>query len=412
MNYWEFVAKNRRFLAFGFLLTWFASFGHTFFISLFSADIRDAFGLTHGGFGTIYTVATVAGGPVLVWLGRKIDYVDLRSYAVLVSVSLIGACFFLAAAPTVLLLGLAIFTLRVAAPILLVHTATIAMARYFNQQRGKAVGFAHLGQSVGEAVLPVTAVALIATLGWRGTWVAIAGVSALFLIPAALWLLKGHGERHRRLIEQVAVETADVRSPVRHWSPAEVVRDARFYLMMPAVMMPYFIYSGLIFHQVHLADSKGWSLAWLATCFIGFAVTKVAAGLLSGLLIDRFGALRVMPYCMLPLGLGLLALAGSNHPAVALAFLAAAGFSIGARVTVVGALWAEVYGVAHLGAIRSVTTAVSFTTSALSPLIFGWMLDFGVSMESIAVMCLALAALATALLALPPVRASPPAAKP
>ena len=60
MNYWEFVATNRRFLAFGFLLTWFASFGHTFFISLFGADIRDAFGLTHGGFGTIYTVATVA----------------------------------------------------------------------------------------------------------------------------------------------------------------------------------------------------------------------------------------------------------------------------------------------------------------------------------------------------------------
>lgn len=412
MNYWQFVAANRRFLAFGFLLTWFASFGHTFFISLFSADIRETFGLTHGSFGAIYTVATVAGAPVLMWLGRKIDHVDLRSYVVLVSVLLIGACFFLAAAPTVLLLGLAIFTLRLAAPILLVHTATITMARYFREQRGKALGFANLGQSVGEAVLPVTAVAMIATLGWRGSWVAFAGASALLLIPAALWLLKGHGERHRRHLEQVAVETADVGSPVRHWSPAEVVRDVRFYLVMPAVMMPFFIYSGIIFHQVHLADSKGWSLAWLASCFIAFAVTKVAAGLVSGLLIDRFGALRIMPYHMLPLGLGLLALAASDHPAVALVFLATAGFSMGARTTIVGALWAEIYGVAHLGAIRSVITAVSFTTSASSPLIFGWMLDLGVSMESIAMMCLALAAVATALLALPPARARPAVAKP
>ena len=406
MNYWNFVFGNWRFLAFGFLLTWFASFGRTFFISLFSADIRAAFGLSHGDFGAVYSAATVACAPCLIWLGSKIDDVDLRRYAMLACAAFAAACLLLASAPSAVLLGLAIFAVRVTAPVLMGHTATISMARYFERGRGKAVGFASLGQSAGEAVLPLMAVALTAAIGWRGTWIVVGAATAVLLVPAVLWLLEGHGERHRRLVERIAATEVNPGTSRRQWSRREVVRDARFYLMMPTVMAPFFIFSGLIFHQVHLADSKGWSLTWLATCFIGFAAAKVAAVLISGPLIDRFGAARLMPYYMVPLGMGLVALAGFDHPVVALIYLTAAGLSVGMRIAVVGALWAEMYGVAHLGAIRGLTTSLSVTSSALSPALFGWLLDLGITMETIALMCLALGAAATVLLMAPALRAN------
>ncbi len=52
--YISFVITNWRFLMFGLILTFGSSFGQTYFISLFSADIRQSFDLSHGDFGTLY----------------------------------------------------------------------------------------------------------------------------------------------------------------------------------------------------------------------------------------------------------------------------------------------------------------------------------------------------------------------
>ncbi|MCH7543240.1 MAG: MFS transporter [Proteobacteria bacterium] len=150
-NYLTFVLENRRFLAYGLLFTMVSSFGHTYFIGLFGAEIRAEFGLSHGSFGSIYSLATLGSGVAVIWLGRKIDDVDLRLYTALVCAALVAACFFLALAPGVAFLTLALFSLRLAGPGLTVHAATTSMARYFGGQRGKASAIASLGQTAGEA---------------------------------------------------------------------------------------------------------------------------------------------------------------------------------------------------------------------------------------------------------------------
>ena len=60
----------------------------------------------------------------------------------------------------------------------------------------------------------------------------------------------------------------------------------------------------------------------------------------------------------------------------------------GTQGTVTGALWAELYGVDHLGAIRAMVAALMVFASAGSPVSMGWLIDAGVSIEAIAVMCL------------------------
>ncbi|MEE8625847.1 MAG: hypothetical protein V3T19_10940, partial [Acidiferrobacterales bacterium] len=45
------------------------------------------------------------------------------------------------------------------------------------------------------------------------------------------------------------------------------------------------------------------------------------------------------------------------------------------------AMWAEIYGVTNLGAIRSVATSLSILASALGPVIVGGLMDLGVSIE-------------------------------
>jgi len=401
VNYLRFILENRRFLAFGALLSFSSNFGQTYFIALFASHIRGEFALSHGDFGSLYSTATLISALALVWIGRKIDDVDLRLFSALVTAGLAAACFLMASATSVALLFLALLALRLTGQGLMGHTSATSMARYFGNRRGKAISIAFLGYPAGEAVLPLAVVALMVGVGWRQSWVVTGAVLAVMLVPLALWLLKGHGVRHRRYLEDIAAGgTDEADGKGRQWSRREVLGDVRFYLVLPAAMAAPFILTGLFFHQVHLAETKGWSLAWLATCFVGYAVAKLATTLFSGPLIDRLGAVRLLPYFLLPLAAGLLALAAFDHPAAALFYLAMAGVTTGASPVVVGAMWAEVYGVAHLGAIRVLSSALMVFSTALSPAALGWLIDSGVSMQAIVLASVGYIVAASALVSL------------
>ena len=75
MKYMMFIIDNWRFLAFGFLMTFAASFGTTPLISLFSGEIRAEYGLSHGDFGIIYSIANLVGAAGIVWLARLIIWI-------------------------------------------------------------------------------------------------------------------------------------------------------------------------------------------------------------------------------------------------------------------------------------------------------------------------------------------------
>ena len=384
MSYFRFIIQYRRFLAFGLLVALFSSFGQTYFIGIFSAEIRAAFALSHGGFGLVYSLASLAAGVLLIWLGRFIDRVDLRLWVALLGVAAVGACIVMSVAPSVVLLAVALFMLRLSCQSLLTHTYMTSMARYFDSGRGKAISIAMLGHPLGEAVFPPLSIALLAALGWRGAWLVYAGIGAALFIPSLVWLLRGHGERHRSYLARLAEPSASSGESGRQWTQAEVLRDVRFYLIQIAMLAPPFIFTGLLIHQAHLAEVKGWSLAWLATCFTAYAAASIASSLVMGPLIDRIGAIRIAPYALLPIMVSMLALALFSHPAAAMLFMAGLGLCMGMVFTSFTAIWAELYGVRHLGAIRSLVMAIMILVSALAPAVMGWLFDAGVTVETLA----------------------------
>jgi MFS family permease len=203
MSYLWFLRDNWRFVGFGFIMSASSSFGQTFYIALSGADIRAEFGLTHGGFGTWFAVATIASAATLVWLGRMIDRVDLRWYTVAACSGLILSMLVIAAAPTIAILVVGLYLARLTGQGLMIHISNTSMGRYFDADRGKAVSVAAMGQSFGEAVLPAIIVVLIVQIGWRGAWFAAAAVVAGALAVLVPWLMRGYGERHRAHLERV-----------------------------------------------------------------------------------------------------------------------------------------------------------------------------------------------------------------
>ncbi len=161
----ELFSRHGRTIGFGFALTFLSSFGQTFFISLSGPNIRDAFGLTNGTFGLIYSVATLSSGLLMIWAGSVIDRVNVRLYASVALFGLALAALGLSLAPNLLLLGLSLFFLRLFGQGMLGHAGVMSAARLPEGARGRAVGVATLGFPTGEAMLPAVAIALIATFG-------------------------------------------------------------------------------------------------------------------------------------------------------------------------------------------------------------------------------------------------------
>lgn len=382
MSYLSFISANPRFLGFGLFLTFSSSFGQTFFISLFSNELRSDFGLSHGEFGGVYSVATLSSGFFLIWVGRAIDRLDLRVFTGVVVLGLAGASFTMANASSIVMLGLAVFGLRLFGQGLLGHIAMVCMARYFEKARGKAVSLASLGYPLGEAALPFMAIAVLGAYGWRASWEFIAAAILILVFPIAMLLLRS--APHKNVTEpEVAVSGSDRMRVSREASLREVLRDSRFYLILPAILAPSFITTGMFFHQRHLADVKDWSLELLASAFVIFAISQSLTGLSAGQAIDRFGARRLLPVFLLPMGTAMLLLSFSDAPISAQLYMFATGATAGAGAALFGSLWAELYGVRHLGAIRSFVTSLMVFSTALSPPFMGLLFDAGIAFEAL-----------------------------
>lgn len=372
MTFLAFLRDNARWLAGGFLLTLFSSFGQTFFISLSAGNIREEYGLSHGGFGTLYMVATLASALTLPRLGQIVDHYSVRQVALFIIPMLALAAVSMAFSTNIVLLALTIYLLRLFGQGMLTHTSFTAMGRWFSAQRGRAVSVVTLGHNAGEAILPLIFVAVSASVGWRNTWLMAAAALILVALPVIVSLIAV--ERAPRASDPVARI-----SDARDWTRAEALRDPVFYLLFLGVMAPSFIGTVIFFHQVYLVELRGWSIELFAGTFTLMAVMTATFALISGQLIDRFSAVAMLPVFLVPLGAACLILGVFDGQWSAFAFMALLGVSWGFSSTLFGALWPEIYGSKHLGSIRALAVAVMVFASAMGPGLTGLLIDFGVS---------------------------------
>ena len=120
----------------------------------------------------------------------------------------------------------------------------------------------------------------------------------------------------------------------------------------------------------------------VAGSFAVLSSTTVLCALVAGGWIDRIGARRLLPLFCVPLGLGCALLAVAEAPSAMLLFMLLLGVSYGISSSVFGAIWPELYGTRHLGAVRSVVFAGMVFASALGPGLTGWLIDRGVGFET------------------------------
>ena len=381
IDYWRFARRHTRFLGFGFLLAFLSSPGQTYYIGVFGPEIQALFDLDNAAWGRTYMIGTLASAAVITWSGTFIDRIDLRLFATLSLAGLVCACLVIGSVSSPVMLVLAIFMLRQFGQGLTSHASITSMARYHGTDRGKAIALAAIGFSFGEAFLPLLVVFSIQAWGWRETYFGTA-FFVLLSIPLALWLLKGHQQRHAQLLDKLN-HTATDRDQKNSYTRRKMLSEPLFYLMLPAMIAPSMIGTAMFFFPAEIARAKGWSSLWVTGNYWAYSTATVLTIILSGVLIDRFSARKVVPYFLLPLAAGLAGLTISDDRFVVWPYMFLTGISSGVYFTGLSALWAELYGPRYLGAIKSLTNAVMVFSSALGPALVGYLLTRGMEFERI-----------------------------
>ena len=388
------LKNHTRFVLFGLITAFASSFGQTYFIGIFGHAIQQDFAMSHTQWGSIYMAGTLLSALLLPITGKLIDQVTLQRYTFFVVLCLAFACWFITQVHSLAWLVVGVFLLRQSGQGLMSHVAYTSMGRYFDQQRGKATAMAAMGFAAGEAVLPLIAVMAIAAVGWRWSYAGVALIVLVLILPTSLWLLRGHHGRHQDYeqklkqseevsLSQQAFPTQIVENPTsaKSWRRRDVLKDYRFYLILPGVSATSVVSTALFFHHLNLADEKGWSHTFMTGNYLLYSFIVTVMAVIAGQLIDRFSALALMPFTLLPIAAALLMINLVDSYWVIWPYMVLLGIGSGLSQTAQAALWPECYGVRYLGSIKSLFWTVVVFASALGPVWLGYLVDLGYSFQ-------------------------------
>ena len=375
-----FNSLSLKVILFGFIFTFFSSFGQSFFLGLFNSSIRDALSITHGQFGTIYASATLLSSLVIIWVGKKIDDIDVFKFGTFVTLLLSFSCYFFSKVSSVTFLFIAIFLMRFSGQGLMSHTATTTISRYFTKSRGRALSIGWFGLSTAEFILPVFVIYLLTFMEWRNIWISISFV-ILFLPIISYFLIK----KIKLDSREIDSDKNKKKSMIKNWKRIEVIKDYRFYIVCANMLAMPWIATGIFVYQSFILSSKNWGPYVIAQSFMAYSVLSVITLFIAGFLIDKFSSRKLLIYMNLPFLLSLFLIIVFDNPIISFLFLGLIGISNGLANVLGSATWAEVYGVKHIGSIKALTTALMVFSTAFGTAVFGLLIDNGFSIEEISI---------------------------
>jgi MFS family permease len=366
--------------------------GQTVGVSVFVDPMMATLDLTRSEVSGAYLVGTLLASLALPRVGRVLDERGTRRMLLVIAV-----LFALALAGMGLVAGMVTLTLgfvgiRMLGQGSLSLVATSAVAPWFERRRGFAIGIVTAVGSSLIALTPLLATVGIARVGWRWTWVLLAGVVAAVLVPIAL---RGFVDRPSDVGQHpdgVAddAEDADLvvatggpagvpavavprrppsRTSGRDFTRAEALRTPMLWALIGGSVATGMLTTAMAFHQIDLLGEQGLTPVEAAANFLPQTVATFTTVLLVGSLVDRVAPRWILLVSMTLLATAMLAVPSVRPGLSAVGYGMALGASgAAARVLEAGAV-PRYFGLRHLGAIRGVVTALGGASTALGPLV-------------------------------------------
>ena len=385
-----FFLHDPKLLLYGFCIIFFGSYGQTFFIALFNNDIKILYNLSDGEFGLVYALSTTLSALLIINFAKLIDFIDLRIYSFIITLGMFFACLAFYFFPSnIIFLFIILFALRFFGQGAMTHAGITTMTRYFGKDRGKAISTGNLGGMVGIMFLPLLVVYLNNYFSFKQIWL-LSSLSLIFFMPILYLLLNNQIERQNKF-----TESRDTTKKL--CTTMYVLRNKKFLTYLPLTTSFSFIGTGLVFHQIFIFTEKGWTLEMLGTGFIFLGAFSVLGLILGGPLIDILNPKKAILFVMLPIFVAVTVLLFFDNFYFLLIYMSLYGFNLGISSPFTGSLWAELFGLDSIGTVKALFHAIVVFASALSPVVFGYIIDWGFGVSIISSISLLMIILSTAL---------------
>ncbi|WP_051325827.1 MFS transporter [Glycomyces tenuis] len=343
--------------------------GQTASISVFIDPMIADLGLGRTAVSGAYMIGTLAGAFALPWVGRAVDRYGVRRVMSVVVVAFGSACVGLSFAQNLVGLAFGFIGVRMLGQGALGLCAATLVARWYAKRRGRVLS---VQIAVGGGIIalsPVPLERIIAASDWRTAMLVEGAVVVGVLLPLALIWARS---RPADLGQFVDGDPANGRGSRAEWGAtrAEAVRQPFFWVLVGVFATAGFFNAAIGFHLIALLGERGLSATEAAANFLPQAIAGTAATLLVGSVIDRASPRLVIAVSMLAFA------AAFAWGTVAEPGWSAVGFGVvfgacgNALRAIENGITPQLFGTAHIGAIRGVVSGVTITCSSFAPLLY------------------------------------------
>jgi MFS family permease len=254
--------------------------------------------------------------------------------------------------------------------------ASGVVARWFTRRRGTALSVLGSASMTGMSLLVPAVTWLILTGGWRLTYVVIAGIVLVLVMPLCLWVLRDSPESVGLTPDGRPVAPATGPAPVERVSTGEAVQTLAFWQLAGSFFTCGFSMSLLSAHGIPMLTDHGytpmfasWALGVLGGSAIGFTV-------LLGALSDRFGRRPVLATIYAG---RVLIFAGffliRDNPVAIMVVAVLGGITMAGTGSMTSALTADIYGRFSVSTVFGLIFLVHQTGSAIGSSLAGLLFE-------------------------------------
>ncbi|MBX2884868.1 MAG: MFS transporter [Granulosicoccus sp.] len=240
------------------------------------------------------------------------------------------------------------------------------IARWFKHKRGRMTGVVKVGTALGQISVPLIAALLIASFGWRQSFLFM-GLGAICLLLIAAWLI-GH--------KPPVSNTIDSTTQVHQGLNFKAVRRTPQFWLFCAMQFMWFPSSMTIpVHIVIHAEDLGFDATAAAAVLSSVGALSILSRLVLGWSIDQIGGKRGYMICFSLLLISLLVLKQIDDPRFLFGFALLYGFAHGGFFTVVSPTLAEFFGMRAIGTVFGAVVFFGTLSGAAGPIVAGWIFD-------------------------------------
>jgi len=263
-----------------------------------------------------------------------------------------------------------------------VYTIIIStVSRWFEKNRGMALGIAGSGIGMGMVAIAPFATYLIAGLGWRSAYIALGLLAWFFIIPLSRLLKVTDDKRDESNYgktygdTEISSDDKDSNKELSAFSLKDASRTRSFWLFGSIWLLNAFGYFLVLIHLVPYATDRGIPAMEAATVLSIIGASFIAGRIIMGKLSDNIGRKMTAAMCTLLVGLSVILLLGANDLLLFYVFGFVFGFGNGGLDTAVAALVSETFGMRNIGVIAGVLQVNWGLGVVVGPLIGGLVFD-------------------------------------